>query len=113
LRRSWWRRRPADQRGERFVARAAAMNAAIEEAAYRRILLSALDATLGAGAMSILLQAIAFGACTCTAASRAGSSACFLAFMYGLMPSAAPQSRRPAGATDRVRADRHRDLQKS
>jgi membrane protease YdiL (CAAX protease family) len=40
----------------------AALNAAIEEAIYRGILMNALDAALGAGWLPVLLQALAFGA---------------------------------------------------
>jgi membrane protease YdiL (CAAX protease family) len=39
----------------------AAINAAAEELAYRGVLMQALDAALGAGAVSIVLQAMAFG----------------------------------------------------
>ncbi|HXQ12241.1 MAG TPA: CPBP family intramembrane glutamic endopeptidase [Caulobacteraceae bacterium] len=40
----------------------AALNAAVEEAIYRGILMNALDAALGAGWLPVLLQALAFGA---------------------------------------------------
>ena len=63
----------------------AMLNAAIEEAAYRGILLSALDATLGAGAAAVLLQAIAFGALHLHGGFPRGTAGVFLAFVYGLM----------------------------
>jgi hypothetical protein len=72
----------------------AMLNAAIEEAAYRGILLSALDATLGPGAVSVLLQAIAFGALHLYGGFPRGIVGVFLAFVYGLMLGAL---RRKAG----------------
>jgi hypothetical protein len=72
----------------------AMLNAAIEEAAYRGILLSALDATLGAGAVSVLVQAIAFGALHLYGGFPRGIVGVFLAFVYGLMLGAL---RRKAG----------------
>lgn len=63
----------------------AMLNAAIEEAAYRGVLLSALDATLGAGAVAVLLQAIAFGALHLYGGFPRGVAGVFLAFIYGLM----------------------------
>ena len=72
----------------------AMLNAAIEEAAYRGILLSALDATLGPGAVAVLLQAVAFGALHLYGGFPRGMVGVFLAFVYGLMLGAL---RRKAG----------------
>lgn len=72
----------------------AMLNAAIEEAAYRGILLSALDATLGPGAVAVLLQAVAFGALHLYGGFPRGMVGVVLAFVYGLMLGAL---RRKAG----------------
>ena len=72
----------------------AMVNAAIEEAAYRGILLSALDATLGPGVVSVALQAIAFGALHLYGGFPRGVVGVMLACIYGLMLGAL---RRQAG----------------
>ena len=72
----------------------AMLNAAIEEAAYRGILLSALDAALGRGPVPVLLQAIAFGALHLYGGFPRGLVGVGLAFLYGLMLGAL---RRQAG----------------
>ena len=59
------------------------LNAAIEEAAYRGILHSALDATLGRGVRAVLLQALAFGALHIHGFPR-GPLGVVLAFVYGI-----------------------------
>jgi membrane protease YdiL (CAAX protease family) len=59
------------------------LNAAIEEAAYRGVLLEALDAALGPGAAAVLLQAIAFGALHVHGVPR-GMVGVGLACVYGL-----------------------------
>jgi CAAX protease family protein len=63
----------------------AMVNAAIEEAAYRGVLLSALDATLGPGLAPLVLQAIAFGALHLYGGFPRGASGAVLAFVYGLL----------------------------
>lgn len=59
------------------------LNAAIEEAAYRGIVLSALDAVLGPGAIPIVLQAAAFGALHIYGGFPRGIAGVALAFVYG------------------------------
>jgi membrane protease YdiL (CAAX protease family) len=59
------------------------LNAAIEEAAYRGILLSALDATLGPGVRPLILQALAFGTLHIHGFPR-GAVGVALAFVYGI-----------------------------
>jgi membrane protease YdiL (CAAX protease family) len=59
------------------------LNAAIEEAAYRGIVLSALDAVLGHGAAPIVLQAAAFGALHMYGGFPRGVVGVALAFVYG------------------------------
>jgi hypothetical protein len=62
----------------------ATMEAAIEEVAYRGIVLDALDAALGAGWAPVLLQAIMFGIAHIHGFPR-GWSGVALASVYGLM----------------------------
>ena len=61
----------------------ALLNAAIEEAAYRGVLLAALDVALGPGVVAIVLQAIAFGALHVHGFPR-GAAGVGLACVYGL-----------------------------
>lgn len=61
----------------------ALVNAAIEEAAYRGVLLSALEAVLGRGAAPIVLQAVAFAALHVHGLPR-GSAGVGLALVYGV-----------------------------
>jgi hypothetical protein len=63
----------------------AMVNAAIEEGAYRGVLMSALDATLGPGAVPVLLQATAFGALHLYGGFPRGFVGVVLTFIYGLM----------------------------
>src|SRR5256712_2318719 len=60
------------------------LNAAIEEAAYRGILLSALDATLGPGVRAVILQALAFGTLHLYGGLPRGVAGVVLAFVYGI-----------------------------
>ena len=60
------------------------LNAAIEEAAYRGILLSALDATLGPGVRATILQALAFGTIHLYGGFPRGFIGVALAFVYGI-----------------------------
>jgi len=62
----------------------AAVNAAVEEAAFRGIMMQALDDTIGAGAWSIFIQAAAFGIMHLHGFPRGGVGVA-LAFLYGLM----------------------------
>jgi membrane protease YdiL (CAAX protease family) len=61
------------------------LNAAIEEGAYRGLLLGALDATLGSGHLPVLIQAIAFGALHLYGGFPRGTVGVALAFVYGLL----------------------------
>jgi membrane protease YdiL (CAAX protease family) len=61
-----------------------AVNGALEEVAYRGVLLDALDAALGAGAIAVVIQAIAFGALHFGGFPR-GAAGVALAAIYGLM----------------------------
>ena len=61
----------------------ALLNAAIEEAAYRGVVLAALDVALGPGVAAIALQAIAFGALHVHGFPR-GALGVGLACLYGL-----------------------------
>lgn len=60
------------------------VNAAVEEAAYRGVIQSALEATLGVGLRALALQAAAFGALHIGGFPR-GWLGVGLAFIYGLM----------------------------
>lgn len=62
----------------------AVLNAAAEEAAFRGIMMAALDDVFGPGARSIVLQAAAFGVMHIRGFPR-GLSGVGLAFIYGLM----------------------------
>ena len=62
----------------------ATLNTAIEEAAYRGVLLSALDATLGPGVLPVILQALAFGTLHFYGGFPRGVAGVVLAFVYGL-----------------------------
>jgi membrane protease YdiL (CAAX protease family) len=62
----------------------AMLNGALEELVYRGVLLSALDAALGASALSLALQAIAFGAMHIHG-FPSGAAGVGLASIYGLM----------------------------
>lgn len=61
-----------------------ALNGALEELAYRGILLDALDASLGAGVAPVLLQAIAFGALH-IGGFPSGAAGVLLATIFGVM----------------------------
>jgi hypothetical protein len=61
----------------------ALLNAAIEEAAYRGVVLAALDVALGPGPAAVVLQAIAFGALHVHGFPR-GAAGVGLACLYGL-----------------------------
>ena len=61
------------------------VNAAIEEGAYRGLLLGALDATLGPGPIAVVLQAIAFGALHMHGGFPRGVVGVGLAFVYGML----------------------------
>jgi membrane protease YdiL (CAAX protease family) len=56
------------------------INAALEEAAYRGVLLEALDTTLGPGPIAVALQAVAFGALHYRAGFPRGAVGVGLAF---------------------------------
>ena len=73
----------------------ALLNAAIEEAAYRGVVLAALDVALGPGVAAIALQAIAFGALHVHGFPR-GALGVGLACLYGLALGAL---RRRSGAS--------------
>lgn len=60
------------------------VNATLEEAAYRGVVLAALDTALGAGVAALLLQAIAFAALHFQAGFPRGWSGVGLTFVYGL-----------------------------
>jgi membrane protease YdiL (CAAX protease family) len=60
------------------------LNAAIEEAAFRGILLAALDATLGPGVRAVILQAFPFGAIHLYVGFPRGAVGVALAFAYGI-----------------------------
>jgi membrane protease YdiL (CAAX protease family) len=62
----------------------AAVNGALEEVAYRGVLLDALDAVLGAGVAPIVIQAFAFGAMHFGGFPR-GAAGVALATIFGLM----------------------------
>jgi len=72
----------------------AMMNAALEEFIYRGVIMGALDATLGAGTVPVLLQAAAFGIVHIGGFPR-GAVGVALATIYGLMMGAV--RRRSAG----------------
>src|SRR3989475_8648187 len=61
------------------------LNAAIEEGAYRGLLLGALDATLRPGLVPVLLQAVAFGALHLQGGFPRGVVGVGLAFVYGVL----------------------------
>lgn len=61
----------------------ALLNAAIEEAAYRGVVLAALDVALGPGIAAVVLQATAFGALHVRGVPR-GAAGVGLACLYGL-----------------------------
>jgi membrane protease YdiL (CAAX protease family) len=63
----------------------AVVNAATEEAAYRGVVLEALDAALGPGSVPIVLQAIAFGALHYRGGFPRGAIGVALAFVYGVL----------------------------
>lgn len=60
------------------------MNGALEEVAYRGLLEGALDAALGTGTASVVLQAIAFGALH-VAGFPQGAAGVLLATLFGVM----------------------------
>jgi membrane protease YdiL (CAAX protease family) len=60
------------------------VNAAVEEAAYRGVVLDALDRTIGAGATAVVLQAAAFAALHLQAGFPRGWMGVTLTFVYGL-----------------------------
>jgi CAAX protease family protein len=60
------------------------INAALEEAAYRGVVLEALDTILGPSFLSIVLQAAAFGALHFYGGFPRGAVGVGLAFIYGL-----------------------------
>jgi membrane protease YdiL (CAAX protease family) len=60
------------------------VNAATEEAAYRGVVLEALDTALGPGPVAVLLQAVAFGALHFRGGFPRGTVGVGLAFVYGL-----------------------------
>jgi membrane protease YdiL (CAAX protease family) len=70
------------------------INAALEEAAYRGVLLEALDTVLGPGPLAVALQAVAFGALHYRAGFPRGAVGVGLAFVYG---AALGELRRRAG----------------
>jgi membrane protease YdiL (CAAX protease family) len=59
-------------------------NAALEEAAYRGVVLDALDTALGPGVVAIVLQALAFAALHFQSGFPRGVIGVGLAFVYGL-----------------------------
>ena len=59
-------------------------NAAVEEAAYRGVLLESLERVLGVGVIALVLQAIAFGALHFQAGFPRGGVGVGLTFVYGL-----------------------------
>jgi membrane protease YdiL (CAAX protease family) len=61
-----------------------AVNGALEEVAYRGVLLDALDAALGAGVAPVVIQALAFGALHIGGFPR-GAAGVVLAAIFGLM----------------------------
>lgn len=61
------------------------VNAALEEAAYRGVVLDALDRALGAGGAALVLQAIAFAALHFNAGFPRGLVGVGLTFIYGLV----------------------------
>jgi membrane protease YdiL (CAAX protease family) len=62
----------------------AALNAAVEEAIYRGILMNALDAAIGAGWLPVVLQALAFGAFHLNS-TEPGVAGVLLTAMFGLV----------------------------
>lgn len=69
-----------------FAAVAFAMfNAAMEEVIFRGIMMEALDSALGAGLMSVSLQAVAFAALHFLAGFPNGISGFFMVLLYGFM----------------------------
>ncbi len=69
-----------------FAAVAFAMfNAAVEEVIFRGIMMEALDSAVGAGLMSVSLQAVAFAALHFLAGFPNGISGFFMVLLYGLM----------------------------
>jgi membrane protease YdiL (CAAX protease family) len=64
-----------------------AVNGALEEIAYRGVLLDALDAALGVGVAAVLIQALAFGAMHFSGFPR-GAAGVGLAAVYGVMMGA-------------------------
>ena len=63
----------------------AVVNAALEEAAYRGVVLEALEMALGPGAAAVALQAVAFGALHFHGGFPRGALGVGLAFVYGLV----------------------------
>jgi CAAX protease family protein len=61
------------------------VNAALEEAAYRGVVLEALDAAIGPGVGAVVLQATAFGALHFEGGFPRGTVGVGLAFVYGLV----------------------------
>lgn len=61
------------------------VNAAVEEAAYRGVVLDALDSALGAGVAALVLHAIAFAALHFQAGFPRGVIGAGLTFVYGLV----------------------------
>jgi CAAX protease family protein len=59
-------------------------NAALEEAAYRGVVLDALDTALGPGVVAVVLQALAFAALHFQGGFPRGAIGVGLAFVYGL-----------------------------
>ncbi len=62
----------------------ALLNAAIEEAAYRGVVLASLDVALGPGVAAIVVQAMAFGALHAHGGFPRGAAGVGLACLYGL-----------------------------
>jgi len=62
----------------------ALINAATEEAAYRGVVLAALDAAVGPGPVAVLLQAVAFGSLHLHGGFPRGTVGAALVFLYGL-----------------------------
>lgn len=61
------------------------INAALEEAAYRGVVLEALEAAIGPGVAAVVLQAAAFGALHIESGFPRGTVGVGLAFVYGLV----------------------------
>ena len=87
-------------------------NAALEEAAYRGVVLDALDTALGHGVVSIVLQAIAFAALHFQMASRVVSSASGSRSLRTGAWRTAPEGGWPARGLGDTRPHRHRDRER-